>query len=105
MLTEWVRSLRCVAAHAVHAHTRVYPNMSLRITDNMNPTDDDVREWGYDEDLSLMEQDEDLFCMGLRTCPSCSNSREIRLARSADMRFPFSGSSFASRPSAREPPT
>lgn len=32
-----------------------------RITDNVNPTPDEVREWGYDEDLYLMEQDEDLL--------------------------------------------
>lgn len=35
--------------------------MAERITDNYNPTPDDVRVWGYDEDLYLMEQDEDLL--------------------------------------------
>ncbi|MGZ3864785.1 MAG: hypothetical protein ACXVPN_16045 [Bacteroidia bacterium] len=29
--------------------------------DNVNPTIDEVREWGYDEDKSFLDQDEDLI--------------------------------------------
>lgn len=43
--------------------------MRERITDNFNPTDDDVREWGYDEALFFMEQDEDLLLYGLYYVP------------------------------------
>lgn len=43
--------------------------MSERITDNVNPTHEDVREWGYDEDLFFMEQDEDLLLYGLYYVP------------------------------------
>lgn len=43
--------------------------MCERITDNFNPTDDDVREWGYDEALFFMEQDEDLLLYGLYYVP------------------------------------
>lgn len=39
--------------------------MSERITDNVNPTHDDVRGWGFYEDLYFMEQDEDLILRGL----------------------------------------
>ena len=41
----------------------------MNITDNVNPTNDDVREWGYDEDLFLMEQDEDLLLYGTEYVP------------------------------------
>jgi hypothetical protein len=34
---------------------------SVRITNNINPAEDDVFEWGYDEDLYFTEQDEDLL--------------------------------------------
>ena len=34
-----------------------------RITDNLNPTDDDLREWGYDLSRCFMEQDEDLIIL------------------------------------------
>ena len=44
--------------------------MSERITDNISPTHDDVLEWGYDEDLYLMEQDEDLLLYGLYYVPA-----------------------------------
>lgn len=43
--------------------------MSERITNNVNPTHDDVREWGYDEALYFMEQDEDLLLYGLYYVP------------------------------------
>lgn len=43
--------------------------MSERISDNVNPTADDVRQWGYDEDLYLMEQDEDLLLYGTSYAP------------------------------------
>ncbi|NES96682.1 MAG: hypothetical protein F6K32_15880 [Desertifilum sp. SIO1I2] len=43
--------------------------MSERITNNYNPTPDDIREWGYDEDLYFMEQDEDLLLYGLGYVP------------------------------------
>lgn len=43
--------------------------MSERITDNFNPTDADVREWGYDDALYFMEQDEDLLLYGLSYVP------------------------------------
>ncbi|MBD1911719.1 MULTISPECIES: hypothetical protein [unclassified Leptolyngbya] len=39
--------------------------MNARITNNVNPTYDDVLEWGYDEDYYFMEQDEDLLLYGL----------------------------------------
>jgi hypothetical protein len=31
------------------------------ISDNVNPTIDEVREWGYDEDKLFLDQDEDLI--------------------------------------------
>jgi hypothetical protein len=39
--------------------TRV--TMPYRVTDNFDPTPDDVRKWGYGDDLVFMEQDEDLL--------------------------------------------
>lgn len=30
-------------------------------SDNVNPTIDEVREWGYDEDKLFLDQDEDLI--------------------------------------------
>lgn len=44
--------------------------MSERITNNYNPTPSDIREWGYDEDLYFMEQDEDLLLYGLDYVPA-----------------------------------
>lgn len=44
--------------------------MSERITNNYNPTSSDIREWGYDEDLYFMEQDEDLLLYGLGYVPA-----------------------------------
>lgn len=43
--------------------------MSERMTYNYNPTPDDIRKWGYDEDLYFMEQDEDLLLYGLGYVP------------------------------------
>ena len=43
--------------------------MSERITNNYNPTPSDIREWGYDEDLYFMEQDEDLLLYELGYVP------------------------------------
>jgi len=43
--------------------------MSERITNNLNPTYDDVRQWGYDEALYFMEQDEELLLYGLYYVP------------------------------------
>lgn len=43
--------------------------MSERITNNYNPTPGDIREWGYDEDLYFMEQDEDLLLYELGYVP------------------------------------
>lgn len=31
----------------------------MNVTDNFEPTEEDIRVWAYDEDLSFMQQDED----------------------------------------------
>ncbi len=38
--------------------------MPDRITNNVNPTPQEVREWGYDKGLQFLEQDEDLIFYG-----------------------------------------
>ena len=43
--------------------------MSDRISDNYDPTPDDVRAWGYDDDLMFMSQDEDLLLYGTMYFP------------------------------------
>ena len=43
--------------------------MSEMITNNLNPTQEDVREWGYNKDLYFMEQDEELLLYGMYYVP------------------------------------
>lgn len=50
--------------------------MSIRVTNNCNPTGDEIREWGYDVDLYLIEQDEDLILIGLDYVPVLLNLAE-----------------------------
>lgn len=43
--------------------------MTDQIKDLLNPTPDEVRVWGYDTDLSLMSQDEDLIFHDIKYIP------------------------------------